>query len=1264
MTKPAPLQSHTVELNSGRVQILTPESALPIDPLKVQTGMNGEKVCVIDELDEEEVRIKLQSVLNYGISSLAVSLHHSYSFPHHELQVGKIAKELGFKQISLSHTLSPSNRLLPRLFVAACDAYLSPVVNLYCSSFISKFSTPPNVSFMKSDGGLSPIGSFSGARAVLSGPAGGVTGLATRVHRLALNRSAPVIGFDMGGTSTDVSIFDGKYEVTYEAHAAGVPIHCPQIDIATVAAGGGSVLHLLAGGLLACGPLSAGANPGPTCYRLGGPLTVTDAQAVLGRLPPAHFPKIFGKNRDEELDIAAAHAKFEILLAKLHEGYDDVSALPQSVEALALGFIKVANATMARPISDMTRGRGRDPTHHVLGCFGGAGGNHAIAMAKSLGMSKVIIPKFAGILSAYGIATADTTREVFESISFSLNDDDSDSEANSQVMRAMHEKFEILKTEVANLLVNCDNISIDHVDVTNCVASMRYLGTETRLHVAVPKLFGESLTSNLLTSFKERYEREFGFIPKNSLVLIEELRVTGIGRSSAADMLKMEEECEQRFQEQYEESQINNPRPAFRCEPIDYTPIWFAGDDFSSPVPVCIERTPIFDSSSFRLGMSSIEGPALVVDRTTTVLIEPNCTLSIARGTALVIHIHPKTIAATAVSQPTPANSTLSDPIVLSVFSHRIMSIAETMGRTLQRVARSVNIKDRLDFSCAVFSPDGSLVANAPHLPVHLGSMQNAVSAQISLLGENWKEGQVILANHPAMGGSHLPDLTVISPVWAGEGTERKPAFYVASRGHHADIGGITPGSMPPFSTSLTEEGAAIKSLKIVENGEFLEEKVRDAFGHGDGKLLEEMNALPFVPSRAIDDNICDLKAQVAANARGVSLLAGLIQEESLEKVQLLMKQLQDASCSAVEDLLVRVAHDLNKAANKPANSIVQFSSEDGLDDGSRIKLKVTIDPIIRRACFDFHGTTAQSFNNLNCPRPVVCSAVIYSLRAMVDDDVPLNSGCLVPVEVLLPPKGRSLLSPTDDAAIVAGNVLTSQRVTDVIFHSFGACANAYGCMNNFTFGGINNANNGNAFSFYETIGGGMGAGPSWDGASAVQAHMTNTHITDCETVERRFPILLRSFSIRKETGGDGKYRGGDGICRAVQFLSNASVSLLTERRVLSPKGLRDGEDGKRGVNLLLKCQSKKYQYLDFHNIENYQDNTTADEYNNVRIVQLPPKCTFDVNNFDIVCILTPGGAGYGLSANKCTQINNDDTLKEFVARGGSYDFNQRQLTA
>ncbi|ERN07735.1 hypothetical protein AMTRI_Chr08g204740 [Amborella trichopoda] len=1101
-------------------------------------GISCEIIRISKPLDEEALRPLLKGLLAKGICCLAVVLMHSYTYPQHELAVEHLARSMGFKHVSLSSKLTPMVRAVPRGLTATVDAYLTPVIKEYLSGFMSMFekgSEGVNVLFMQSDGGLAQESRFSGHKAVLSGPAGGVVGYSQTLFRLETEKG--IIGFDMGGTSTDVSRYAGSYEQVLETQIAGSIIQAPQLDINTVAAGGGSKLKFQLG-TFRVGPESVGAHPGPVCYRKGGELAVTDANLILGTVIPDYFPSIFGPNEDQPLDVEATREEFRKLSVVInsYRKSQDPLAKDMGIEETALGFINVANETMCRPIRQLTEMKGHETRNHALGCFGGAGPQHACAIARSLGMTEVLIHRYCGILSAYGMGLADVIEEAQEPYS-AVYGPDSASEASRR---------ETILTEQVRLKLTDQGIE-DGSITTESYLNLRYEGTDTAIMVKKPEKGGGSYAEE----FVRLFQQEYGFKLQNRQILVCDVRVRGVG-------------CTNILKPQIVNRVFEAPKSE-RCYNVYFRGGW--------------KETPLFKLENLGYG-HVIDGPTIIMNGNSTVIVEPGCKANITKYGNIRIEI-------TSAPNTITLSEKEADVVELSIFNHRFMGIAEQMGRTLQRTSISTNIKERLDFSCALFCPNGGLVANAPHVPAQLGAMSSAVSWQLKYWGGNLKEGDVLVTNHPSAGGNHLPDITVITPVF----DKGKLVFFVANRGHHAEIGGITPGSMPSFSKAIWEEGATIKAFKLVEKGIFQEEGII--------KLLES----PFIGgnknipgTRRLQDNLSDLSAQVAANQRGIGLIKELIEQYGLAHVQAYMDHVQTNAELAVRELLRSVAAKVSKLPNseKRGDSVI-LEEEDYMDDGSIIHLKLTIDGIKGEAIFDFEGTSPEVHGNWNAPEAVTTAAVIYSLRCLVGVDIPLNQGCLAPVIIKIPP--GSFLSPSDKAAVVGGNVLTSQRIADVILTAFQACACSQGCMNNLTFGD-------NTFSYYETIGGGCGAGPSWNGTSGVQCHMTNTRITDPEILEQRYPVLLHRFGLREKSGGAGKFKGGEGLVREIEFRRPVVVSMLSERRVHAPRGLKGGKNGARGANFLIRRNKTR--------------------------VYLGGKRTIEVRPGEVLQILTPGGGGWG----------------------------------
>ncbi|KAJ5338778.1 hypothetical protein N7452_005506 [Penicillium brevicompactum] len=1104
------LEDYAEDPEKGLTATLPREQASPA--VDVVRGLSSEAVRILKRPSESEVRSQLQEIYNRGLRSIAVCLVHGYTFPDHEALVGRLANEIGFHHVSLSHQLMPMIKLVPRTTSACADAYLTPAIKKYISGFQSGFegglgsesvkqqtgAKGARCEFMQSDGGLVDVDQFSGLRAILSGPAGGVVGYALTSYDPV--SKIPVIGFDMGGTSTDVSRYgSGRYEHVFETTTAGVTIQSPQLDINTVAAGGGSRLFYR-NGLFVVGPESAGAHPGPACYRKGGPLTVTDANLFLGRLVPDFFPKIFGPDEKQELDQHASQHLFEELTKEINgelaKGGQSREMTPDEV---AFGFIKVANETMTRPIRSLTEAKGHDTSKHRLATFGGAGGQHAVAIAESLGIRTILIHRYSSVLSAYGMALADVVDEKQEPESKTWSED------KEEVRDVLATRMENLKKRSTQRL-RAQGFGDESI-IFEQYLNMRYQGTESALMILKPTeedaalLFGGDEWA-FGKAFERQHEQEFGFTLPNRDIVVDDIRVRGIGKG-----FKVSEKTVDQQIHESNPSDVGTGREYRRAQ------VYFEGGRHDTPI--------------YRLGDLSIderlEGPAILADDTQTIVVTPGASALLTK-THVVISIGD----AEASHQKTSTQDV--DPILLSVFSHRFMAIAEQMGRALQKTSVSTNVKERLDYSCALFDAQGGLVANAPHLPVHLGSMSTCVRMQSRIWQNRLKPGDVIVSNHPELGGTHLPDITVIQPAFS----EGKILFYVASRAHHADIGGILPGSMPPHSKELYQEGATIKSEKLVSEGKFNEERITEL-------LYTEPARYPDCSgTRCLADNLNDLKAQIAANKKGISLISALIEEYGKAVVQFYMHQIQENAELSVRNLLKEVSA---KFAGQ------DLSAVDYMDDGSPIHLKISINREKGEAVFDFEGTGPEVYGNINAPEAVTYSAIIYCLRCLISANIPLNQGCLKPIDVRIP--HGSLLSPSGSAAVVGGNVLTSQRVTDVILRCFQACAASQGDTNNLTFGFGGNILGKTAtkgFGYYETIAGGSGAGPSWEGTSGVHTHMTNTRITDAEVFERRYPVILREFSLRPNSGGEGQHRGGDGVVRDIEFRIPVQVSILSER--------------------------------------------------------------------------------------------------------------------
>ena len=1127
--RPEILHREVVEVDE-RIRLLRPDEDQ--GDAQVVRGVTGDRFLILRPIDLAALRGELETIRARGITSVAIVFMHGYAWPGHEQAAGRLAREMGFDQVSLSSEVIPMIRIVARGDTTLVDAYLNPHIRSYLSGFRKRFSNRlqgTSLLFMQSDGGLTDAGRFSGSRAILSGPAGGVVGYASTAFDPHDPR--PVIGFDMGGTSTDVSRFAGDYELRLENRTAGVRIRAPQLDIRTVAAGGGSRLFFT-NSMFVVGPESAGAHPGPVCYRKNGHLAITDANLVLGRIQADFFPRIFGPGEDQPLDLEAARQAMAALAETINTCYRKKGRPPLTVEEVAQGFIDVANEVMVRPIREISVQRGFDIKEHVLATFGGAGPQHCCGIARRLGIRTIFIHRFSGILSAYGIGRADVVSERQQPASLTL------SPGNLDRIRTDLDRLVTLTRQELR-----DQGFAEGAICTRRYLNLRYQGTDTALMIAEP---GDR---DFAGAFCRAYRREFGFTLQDREILVDDLRVRSVGRSSGL--------------------QRRRPPAAGRdagAALLGTRDCHLDGRWHETPV-YRLDALPLFHE---------IPGPAILIQDTTTILVEPRCTARITEYGDVRITVEPET------GQRAP--STRVDPVQLAIFSNLFMSIAEQMGRMLEKTAISTNIKERRDFSCALFNAAGDLVANAPHVPIHLGSMGEAVREQIRRRGDDIRPGDVLLSNHPAAGGSHLPDMTVITPVFRNDDI----IFWLASRGHHADIGGISPGSMPPNSKELAEEGACIESCTLVRDGIFREEAVLELL-LAPGRTRTGPGRPASSPSRRPADNLSDLRAQVAANTKGVELVLEMVEHYGLDVVQAYMQHVQDAAEEAVRERLVFLSRERGLAA------VDTIRARDFMDDGTEIRLALTIDRERRSAVFDFTGTGPETWGNCNAPRAVTRSAVLYCLRCLIKSELPLNDGCLRPVRIRIPE--GSLLSPSPTAAVVGGNVLTSQRIVDVVLRAFGMAAASQGCMNNLTFGA-------ETFGYYETIGGGAGAGPTWHGQSGVHTHMTNTRITDPEVLEQRFPVLLREFSIRRGSGGAGQYRGGDGLVREIEFLEPLQVSILSERRVFAPYGLAGGEPGARGRNTIIRRDG--------------------------RHISLGAKNEIRTSAGDRIRIETPGGGGFG----------------------------------
>ncbi|MFE4254606.1 hydantoinase B/oxoprolinase family protein [Streptomyces sp. NPDC056910] len=1058
--------------------------------------------AVLTALDTDALEVSLRQAYDDGIRALAVVCMHSHLYPDHERRIGALAARIGFPQISLSSEVSPLMKLVPRGDTTVVDAYLSPVLRRYVQQVADQLAGV-RLMFMQSNGGLTEAGQFRGKDAILSGPAGGIVGMA-RVSRLAgFDR---VIGFDMGGTSTDVSHYAGEYERVFTTQIAGVRLRAPMLDIHTVAAGGGSVLHF-DGSRYRVGPDSAGADPGPACYRGGGPLTVTDANVALGRIQPAHFPAVFGPDGDQPLDHTLVRDRFAALAREIRDRTGD----DRSPEQVAEGYLQIAVANIANAVKRISVQKGHDVTRYALTTFGGAGGQHACRVADSLGIRTVLVPPMAGLLSALGIGLADTTAMREQSVEAPLE---------PSAMPHVHKTADDLEGAArAELLA--EDVPEDRIRVTRR-AQLRYDGTDTTLTVELTE------PDTMRAAFEERHRATYSFTLDRPLV-VEALSVEATGLTAPPDLSAL----------------------ASRSAPPA------APESISLHTGCTWRDVPLHRRDQLPPG-ESVTGPAVIAESGSTTVVDDGWRAVLTDDGHLIME-------RAAITESSDIG-TAADPVLLEVFNNLFMSIAEQMGARLESTSQSVNIKERLDFSCALFDPDGSLVANAPHIPVHLGSMGTSVKEVIRRRGTRMRPGDTYAVNDPYHGGTHLPDVTVITPVFDTEG--ERILFYVASRGHHAEIGGIAPGSMPAGSRTIEEEGILFDNWLLVEGGRFR-----------DTETLGLLTGGPY-PSRNPRTNLADLRAQIAANQKGVDEVARMIDHFGLDVVQAYMKHVQDNAEEAVR----RVVDALQDG---------EFAYE--TDSGAVIRVRVTVDREQRSATVDFTGTSPQLATNFNAPFAVVNAAVLYVFRTLVDDDIPLNDGCLRPLRIVVPP--GSFLAPEPPAAVVAGNVETSQAITGALYAALGVQAEGSGTMNNVTFGN-------ESHQYYETVASGSGAGDGFHGAPVVQTHMTNSRLTDPEVLEWRLPVLLEEFAVRRGSGGPGRWRGGDGAVRRLRFLEPMTVSTLSQHRRVPPYGMAGGAPGALGANSV--------------------------EHPDGTVDRLAGSDSADVLPGDVLVIETPGGGGYG----------------------------------
>lgn len=1092
------------------LEIVLPEM-LYSDVLEVneRIGAHGD---IVEPLDEKQVREGLQQVFDKGLRSLAIVFMHGYRYPDHEQRVAEIAREIGFTQISVSSEVSPLMKLVSRGDTTVVDAYLSPILRRYVDQVSGELSgmekAGGRLMFMQSNGGLTDAHRFQGKDAILSGPAGGVVGMVRTAESAGFGK---LIGFDMGGTSTDVSHFAGDYERAFETEVAGVRLRAPMMLIHTVAAGGGSILNF-DGSRFRVGPDSAGANPGPACYRNGGPLTVTDCNVMLGKLQPEHFPPVFGPNADQPLDMQVVTEAFSALAEEIAAATGET----RTPEQVAEGFLAIAVENMANAIKRISVQRGYDVSEYTLCCFGGAGGQHACLVADSLAIKRVYLHPYSGVLSAFGMGLADLRLLREKAVEAVL-------EENMMPLLA----GELAKLQTAGEAAMREQGVADQQVRSEQKLHLRYQGSDTALVVSHASL------DQVIKGFEKAHRQRFGFISPEKPLIVEAVQVEVIGAGNPPELAGSVtvRDGELRSLDSYRA--VMNGKP------------W---------------ETPFYAREKLPVD-TAINGPAVIVESTGTIVVEPGWQATLTSSGDILLDRY----------LPLPdrvAIGTSVDPVMLEIFNNLFMSIAEQMGTVLENTAASVNIKERLDFSCAIFDKGGDLIANAPHMPVHLGSMSESIKTVIRERSGHMCRGDTYALNAPYNGGTHLPDITIIKPVFDAGG--RKVIFYIASRGHHADVGGITPGSMPPDSSSVEQEGILIDNVKLVDQGRFLEQEIRELLASG-----------PY-PARNPDANIADFQAQLAACEKGMQELLRMVGHYGLEVVHAYMLHVQNNA----EESVRRVLDVLRDG---------EFCYQ--MDDGNQVRVKITLHKAERSATIDFTGTSSQHPGNYNAPSAVCKAAVLYVFRCLVDDMIPLNEGCLKPLEIIIPE--GSMINPRYPAAVVAGNVETSQVIVDTLLGALEVAAASQGTMNNFTWGN-------EQYQYYETICGGAGATAERDGTDAVHTHMTNSRLTDPEVLEWRFPVRLETFSIRGGSGGAGYHNGGDGCDRRVRFLEPMTANILAGHRQIPPYGIAGGAAGKTGVN--------------------YVEHAAGE------ITELGAKGQVEMKQGDLFVIKTPGGGGYGVS--------------------------------
>ncbi|HAT30112.1 MAG TPA: 5-oxoprolinase [Janthinobacterium sp.] len=1072
-------------------------------------GARGE---VLSAPDEEVLLRQFLQVRAKGIAAIAIVLMHAYRYPQHEQRLRALAELAGFTQISVSHQVSPLMKIVGRGDTTVVDAYLSPVLRDYVAR-VSSETGAVRLMFMQSNGGLTDASRFQGKDAILSGPAGGIVGAVKSCAAIGLRQ---VIGFDMGGTSTDVAHYDGAYERVFETVVAGVRVRAPMMHIHTVAAGGGSICSF-EHGRFKVGPESAGANPGPASYRKGGPLTVTDCNVMLGRIQPEHFPRVFGPNGDLPLDRTVVESAFAALAAQIERE----TGTAMSPSAVADGFLAVAVDNMAQAIKSISVERGYDVSRYAMCCFGGAGGQHACRVADVLGMTRIVIHPFAGVLSAFGMGLADIRAMREAAVEQPLSEASLDHLQPDLAALAFHAREELLAQQVAP------------ADITvELCARLKYQDSDSAFVIACAN------HETMAAAFAALYRARFGFVMEGQPLVIESISAEAIGAGDGGDFV------------------IEVPAGAqggATGQVLSYV------DGRTRPIDLHVR-------AALAVG-SRIAGPAIIREEIATIVVDAGWSARVLEDRSIMLE---REVAAGAVH----AMTTAVHPIHLEIFNNLFMAIAKQMGTTLENTAYSVNMKERLDFSCAIFDRRGNLIANAPHIPVHLGSMSDSVQCVIRQHGASMAAGDAYVLNVPYNGGTHLPDITVVCPIYGPDQAaplfsgRPEPLFFVAARGHHGDVGGITPGSMPPNSTSILEEGVLLDNIKIVDNGVFLEPLVRSLFAAG-----------PW-PSRNIDQNIADLIAQLGACETGANELLKAVACHGEDVVLAYMQHVQDNAEEAVRKAIVGLRD-------------ASFAYE--MDDGAVLKVSLTIDHARRGATVDFSGTSAQRGSNFNAPLSVCKAAVLYVFRTLLDSDIPMNEGVLKPLTLIIPE--GSMLNPRYPAAVVAGNVEVSQYVTDALYGALGVMSASQGTMNNFTFGNEEH-------QYYETIAGGSGAGPGFDGTAAVQTHMTNSRMTDPEVLEWRFPVLVETHAIRRGSGGPGKHTGGDGALRRIRFLEGMTANILAGHRRIAPFGLEGGAPGALGRNWVERGDGTVEHFGATHTVE--------------------------MRAGDVFAIETPGGGGFG----------------------------------